>query len=123
MDLAPGGGPLQDRSRAPAETLDSQQVRPGRGRAPESFVPTAELPSDPHALLEARERTDLVYRLLDELSEPLRTTFILFEIEGLSGAQIAEVTGTKVNAVWVRLSRARRKFMAGMRAWEERNKS
>jgi RNA polymerase sigma-70 factor (ECF subfamily) len=96
---------------------------PGRGRAPESFIPMAESPSDPHALLEARERTRLVYQLLDELSEPLRTAFILFEIEGLSGAQIAEITGTKLNAVWVRLSRARRKFTRRMRAWEERNKS
>jgi len=96
---------------------------PGRGRAPEAFVPTAESPSDPHAMLEARERTRLVYELLDDLSEPLRTTFILFEIEGLSGAHIAEITGTKLNAVWVRLSRARRQFMEGMRAWEERNKS
>ena len=96
---------------------------PGRGRGHESFVPLAELPSDPHALLEARERTRLVYQLLDELSEPLRTTFILFEIEGLSGAQIAEITGTKINAVWVRLSRARRRFMKGMRAWEEGSKS
>jgi RNA polymerase sigma-70 factor (ECF subfamily) len=94
---------------------------PGRGR--ESFIPTAESASDPCALLEARERTRILYQLLDELSEPLRTTFILFEIEGLSGAQIAEITGAKVNAVWVRLSRARRKFVERMRAWEERNKS
>jgi RNA polymerase sigma-70 factor (ECF subfamily) len=96
---------------------------PGRGRAPESFIPMAESPSDPQALLEARERTHLVYQLLDELSEPLRTAFILFEIEGLSGAQIAQITGTKLNAVWVRLSRARRKFTQSMRTWEERNES
>jgi RNA polymerase sigma factor (sigma-70 family) len=74
-------------------------------------------------LLEARERTHLFYQLLDELSESQRTTFILFEVEGLSGAQIAEITGTKINAVWVRLSRARRKFMECMSAWEEREKS
>ena len=71
-------------------------------------------------MLEARERTHLFYQLLDELSESQRTTFILFEIEGLSGAQIAEITGTGINTVWVRLSRARRKFMEHMRAWEER---
>lgn len=74
-------------------------------------------------MLEARERTHLFYQLLDELSESQRTTFILFEVEGLSGAQIAEITGTKINAVWVRLSRARRKFMECMSAWEEREKS
>ena len=94
---------------------------PGRGR--EAFIPSAESASDPHALLEARERTRIVYQLLDQLSEPLRTTFILFEIEGLSGAQIAAITGTKVSAVWVRLNRARRKFIEQMCAWEERTKS
>ena len=96
---------------------------PGHGRATEPLVPAAESPSDPQALLEARERTRVFYQLLDELSEAQRMTFILFEIEGLSGAQIAEITGTKVNAVWVRLSRARRKFMERMRAWEEKEKS
>jgi RNA polymerase sigma-70 factor (ECF subfamily) len=80
----------------------------------------AESPSDPQALLEAQERMRILYQLLDELSEAQRTTFILFEIEGLSGAQIAEITGTGINTVWVRLSRARRKFMERMRAWEER---
>jgi len=96
---------------------------PGRGRAHEAVIPIAESASDPQALLEARERTRILYQLLDELSEPLRTTFILFEIEGLSGAQIATITGTKVNAVWVRLSRARRKFIERMSAWEERHES
>lgn len=97
---------------------------PGRGRAPDQLVPIpmAESPSDPQALLEAQERTHLLYQLLDELTETQRTVFILFEIEGLSGAQIAEITGTGVNAVWVRLSRARRKFMESMRAWEEKEK-
>ena len=94
---------------------------PGRARV--SMVRIAESSSDPQALLEARERAYIFYQLLDELSEAQRTTFILFEVEGLSGAQIAEITGTKVNAVWVRLSRARRKFMERMRAWEEREKS
>ena len=96
---------------------------PSHGRIQASFVPAVESPSDPHAILEARERTRLIYQLLDGLSEPLRTTFILFEIEGLSGAQIAAVTGTKINAVWARLRRARHKFVGAMREWEEREKS
>ena len=50
-----------------------------------NFVPTAETPEDPQALLEARERTRELYRLLDELGETYRTTFILFELERLSG--------------------------------------
>ncbi len=97
----------------------------GRGQAPSRvptravFVPRADMPSDPQALLEARERTVLLYRILDELGEVYRTTFILFELEGLSGEQIAEITATPIGTVWVRLSRARNRFLRRMRAWDE----
>ena len=74
--------------------------------------------TDPHALIEARERTRALYRILDEIPEVYRTTFILFEMEGLSGDEIAAVTGASVGTVWVRLSRARRQFLERMRAWE-----
>ena len=91
---------------------------PGRGRAYETFVPSAEMPSDPQAILEARERTRLLYQILDELGQAERTAFILFEMEGLTGEQIAAITGASISAVWVRLSRARRKFLGRMRARE-----
>jgi RNA polymerase sigma-70 factor (ECF subfamily) len=93
---------------------------PSRGQAGESFEGWAQPATDPEAMLEARERTRLLYQLLDELGEDQRTTFILFELEGLSGHQVAEITGTNVSAVWVRLSRARKKFLERMRAWETR---
>jgi RNA polymerase sigma-70 factor (ECF subfamily) len=57
--------------------------------------------------------------VLDGLGEVYRTTFILFELEGLSGEQIAEITGTRVGTVWVRLTRARRAFIERMRRLEE----
>jgi RNA polymerase sigma-70 factor (ECF subfamily) len=95
---------------------------PSRGQMQATFVPTAEMPKDPLALLEARERTRLLYRLLDELDEVHRTTFILFELDGLTGEQIASITDTRISTVWVRLSRARRKFIQRMRALEAREK-
>ena len=91
---------------------------PGRGRMLDGFVPQAGMPSDPQALLEARERTVLLYKLLDRLSEVQRTTFILFEMEGLSGDEVAKITGASVGTVWVRLSRARRGFLQRLQAWE-----
>ena len=102
--------------------LTGRGQSPSRGRMPATFVPTAETPKDPQALLEARERTRLLYRLLDELDEAHRTTFILFEMEGLSGEEIAVITDTRISTVWVRLSRARRKFIERMRALEAREK-
>ena len=75
---------------------------------------------DPQAQLEAREQTRLLYQLLDELGESQRTVLILFELEGMSGNQIAELTGANVSTIWVRLSRARKKFLERLRAWEAR---
>ena len=89
---------------------ESAEVLPGASR-------------DPEVELEAREQTRLLYQLLDELSESQRTVLILFELEGMSGSQIAEITGASVSTIWVRLSRARRKFLERMRAWEAREAS
>jgi RNA polymerase sigma-70 factor (ECF subfamily) len=93
---------------------------PGRGQARHCVQPAHQSPSDPHALLEAKEMTGVLYQLLDQLSDTQRTAFILYELEGLSGEEIAAVTGASVSTVWVRLSRARHTFLASMRAWEER---
>src|SRR5206468_11658292 len=56
--------------------------------------------------LERRRSAELIYRALDGLADHYRTVFILFEIEGLSGEKIAELTNTRVATVWVRLNRA-----------------
>ena len=92
---------------------------PSRGRPQESPSPQDEGSNDPVARLEGRERALLLYRFLEGLGEAYRTTFILFELEGLSGERIAEITGTRVGTVWVRLTRARRIFIERMRQLEE----
>ncbi len=93
---------------------------PGRGQARACFIPHVDSPHDPQALLEANERTQQLYRLLDGLGEEQRTTLILYELEGLSGNQIADITGVNVGTVWARLSRARKNFLQRLRAWEAR---
>ena len=93
---------------------------PSRGRLHIECSPSVESPGDPQELLEARERARFLYRILDELSEEQRTAFILYEIEGLSGERIAEITGTRPGTVWVRLCRARRIFIERMRRLEAR---
>lgn len=59
---------------------------------------------------ERAEASRLVYAVLDELSERDRTLLILFELERMSGAEIALVLDTKEANVWVGLSRARARF-------------
>jgi len=51
-----------------------------------------------------------VYRVLDGMRERYRTVLILFEIEGMSGAEIAALMGAQVDTVWVWLHRARKQF-------------
>ena len=91
---------------------------PSRGRPQAPRWSAAEGAHDPVARLELRERVLLLYRILDGLSEAYRTTFILFELDGLSGERIAEITGARPGTVWVRLTRARRAFIERMRELE-----
>jgi RNA polymerase sigma-70 factor, ECF subfamily len=55
-----------------------------------------------------------VYAILDRLPEKYRTVLVLFELEGLSGEDVAALTGTKLATVWVHLHRARAAFLAEM---------
>lgn len=59
---------------------------------------------------ERREASRAVYRALDALPEKYREVFVLFEIEGLSGAEICELTGRNASTIRVHLMRAREQF-------------
>jgi RNA polymerase sigma-70 factor, ECF subfamily len=96
---------------------------PSRGRAQLAPPSLGEGASDPVGRFEMRERVLLVYRILDGLGEAYRTTFILFELEGLSGERVAEITGARPGTVWVRLARARRVFVERMRQLEAQEKA
>lgn len=62
--------------------------------------------------MERREAAAEVYAALDKLGEKYRTVVILFEIEGLSGEEIASLTGLPLATVWVRLHRGRQRMKA-----------
>jgi RNA polymerase sigma-70 factor, ECF subfamily len=70
--------------------------------------------------LEQREAAAEVYSALDRLTEKYRSVVILFEMEGLSGEEIASLTGTSLATVWVRLHRGRKKLKAHYRELAER---
>ncbi len=61
--------------------------------------------------LSARERLDVV---LGELELELRTVFVLFELEELSVAEIADLVGLRPGTVASRLRRAREAFRAAV---------
>jgi RNA polymerase sigma-70 factor, ECF subfamily len=78
----------------------------------------AEAPG-PQQALESREATATVYAVLDRLAERDRTLLIMFEIEGLPGQEIAQLLGTTAAVIWVRLHRARARFLENLRIFEQ----
>jgi RNA polymerase sigma-70 factor (ECF subfamily) len=82
----------------------------GGGSTPEHYD-TAQTDNDPSDLFERKEAEGLLHGLLGQMSEVRRTTFILFEIEGYSGEEIADMQGIPLNTVWTRLHHARKEFL------------
>ena len=101
-DRAPKG------ARSPAPRL-VQEPDPRRKE-----VDLAELPqtrAGPAAALEDAEEPPRVFQaLVAKMSEKLRTTFVLFEIEGYSGEEIARIQDIPLGTVWTRLHHARKEF-------------
>ncbi len=83
-------------------------------RSADSSRTISELPSNAPSAVELLDQAQVkvdVYEVLDRLNDRFRSILILFELEELSGEAIAALTGIKVATVWVRLHRARAKFL------------
>lgn len=63
-----------------------------------------------HADLEAGETAALVHRVLGKLSSKKREVLVLYELQGLPGAEIAQALGCPLKTVWTRLHHARKDF-------------
>ncbi len=76
-------------------------------------------PSGADRRLEQQEAAAMVNRVLAAMSPKRREVLALFELEGLSGPEIAERVGCKVETVWVHLHKARKDFarIARKKGW------
>ncbi len=102
--------------------ITRRQVRDFRRRAWVKHIFTTrrvEEPDDlphaggnPAAALERREGQRILNAMLGKMREERRTAFVLFEIEGLSGEEIARIQSVPLNTVWTRLHHARKEFLA-----------
>jgi RNA polymerase sigma-70 factor, ECF subfamily len=81
------------------EIVDSDTVHAAASQAPGA-----------DALLEQRRLRELLDLALDELPDDLRTTLVLFELEGFSEREIAETCSIPLGTVASRLRRARQAF-------------
>lgn len=91
---------LRRRSRAP-EALTIA------GEEQEREVEVVDQSADPQAAVETRELQQIVARGLQQLSEDHRTVLVLFDINGLSYDEIAQVLEVPLGTVKSRLNRAR----------------
>jgi RNA polymerase sigma-70 factor (ECF subfamily) len=62
------------------------------------------------AQYEAREAQAQVAQVLERMAPKKREVFALYELDGMSGEEIAERVGCKVETVWTRLHYARQDF-------------
>lgn len=69
-----------------------------------------ELVDGPDRDAEKNDASALVREILSKMSEKKRTVFVLFELEGLPGQEIAEMVGCPLDTMWTRLFHARREF-------------
>jgi RNA polymerase sigma-70 factor (ECF subfamily) len=65
------------------------------------------------ALLDQKRLRQLLDRVLDQLPDDLRVCFVLYELEGMSSPEIAELLHIPVGTVASRLRRAREAFEIG----------
>jgi RNA polymerase sigma-70 factor (ECF subfamily) len=82
-------------------------------------------PSDipaPDAEIDRRQTIDQFYHALDKLPEKYRTVLVLYEIEGMSTQDIADLRGLKLSTVRVQIGRARESFMKQYRQLLGRDK-
>lgn len=84
-----------------------------------TFKHSVALGADPLRQLESHERAELLERILGTLPDEQRAAFVLFEVEGYSGAAIAELQQVPVNTVWGRIYKARQKLQSQLRALQK----
>ena len=70
--------------------------------------------------LETKQKRELLERLLDRLNADQRAAFVLFEIEGNSGEEIARLQGVPINTVWARIHKARKKLQEQAERFDKR---
>jgi RNA polymerase sigma-70 factor (ECF subfamily) len=96
------------RKQGTMTTFSLEQTLPDREESIDQesrhLVDWSTVPDDLVLSAEARQEMD---RAIAELPESLRSTFVLRDVQGLSGMETAEVLGISVQAVKNRLHRAR----------------
>jgi RNA polymerase sigma-70 factor (ECF subfamily) len=73
----------------------------------------------PLMVLETKEKQEFLERLLSTLNEAQRAAFVLFEMDGYTGDEIAHIQQVSINTVRARIHRARKKLSVLLLKWRE----
>ena len=84
-----------------------------------STFESAALGADQLQQVDNNEKQVLLDRILNKLPAEQRAAFVLFELDGLTGAEIALVQQVPINTVWARIHRARNKLQSRALALQE----
>jgi RNA polymerase sigma-70 factor (ECF subfamily) len=68
----------------------------------------------PESELDDKQQAAILSRLLSKIPETQRAAFVLFEIDGYSGEEIARLQEVPINTVWARIHKARVKLSANI---------
>ncbi len=66
----------------------------------------------PEEQLDEKRACEVIYRLLSELDDDVRAIFVMYEMDGMTMNEIAQVLGLPIGTVGSRLRRARDDFKA-----------
>lgn len=75
---------------------------------------SASVVDSPSRTVEQRDAQRAMGEALGCLSEAKRSAFVLFELQGLSGDEVAEALGIPLKTVWTRLFHARREVVRAL---------
>lgn len=81
------------------------------GSADEIMDKVAAPGASPLELLEHKDAKRLFYRALEGVSERYRAVLVLFELDEMSGQDIADLKGVRLETLWVWLHRARNQLL------------
>lgn len=103
----------RDRFRQPSWRHHPAPLEP---EDPGSALPVVDTAPRLDKVMEQREMSECVRRYLEDLDDSYRTVILLHDVEGLTNPEMAELLGVSVDAVKIRLHRARTKLRAALAA-------
>lgn len=105
-----------------ASNLAGDRLRRLRRRSAEAFPlePIGNMAEDADSRLDAERLAELVNPVLQGMSEPDRTTFLLYALDDLTYAEIADLLDVPPGTVGSRISRVRSQMLEAIPDLEER---